>query len=48
MQFTKTLTFDKVLTDALSTQERILDCFQDIPILSVKTKVKFSTQQWLW
>ena len=44
MQFTKTLTFDKVLTDALSTQERILDYFQDIPILSVKTKVKFSTQ----
>lgn len=39
MHFTKSLTFDKVLTDSLHLQERILEHFTEIPIISQTTKV---------
>eukprot|EP00347_Sterkiella_histriomuscorum_P022602 403337865 len=38
MQFTKTITFDKVLTDCLQMQERLLEHFTDIPLVSTNTK----------
>jgi len=39
MQFTKTKTFEKIITDSLQLQERILEQFTEIPLINTNTKV---------
>ena len=39
MKFTKTLTFERVLIESLTLQERLDEHFPDLPLLSTQTKV---------